>query len=65
MKILIIRLKKKAKSHKLVTIGGFWVEGGKRQNRKALIINELKGVPGRIENDDLCLMRTMGGVLNF
>jgi hypothetical protein len=35
-------------SHKLGTIMGFGCEREKRQNRKAFILNELKGIPGRI-----------------
>jgi hypothetical protein len=32
----------------------------KRQNRKALILNKLKSLTGRIRTNALCLMRTMG-----
>jgi len=46
-------------SHNLGTIGEFWRGRKKSQNRKALIINELKGLPGRIKNDVRCMMRTM------
>jgi hypothetical protein len=37
---------------------GFGIERKKRENRKALIINKLKGIPGGIKNDARCLMRT-------
>jgi hypothetical protein len=47
-------------SHKLGTIGGFGIERKKRLNREALIINKLKGLPGRIRDYAPCLMRTRG-----
>lgn len=49
-------------SHNLGTIGGFGIEREKRQNRKDLIIDKLKGLPGRIKTDELCLMRTRCGI---